>query len=293
MLFWALAFDHRNSFRTEFLGSADAGRIRALKSVILEGLLSAVADGLPEGRAVALVEDEYGSDAAIRARDSGIIVALAVEESGRDEFAFAHTPFQAGLERLDPDFAKALVRYNPDSESAMNGRQREKLLELQAWVAGHGKELMLEVLVPPTPAQLESVGGDRARYDRLLRPSLTVRGVRELAGEGLAPRLWKLEGMGSSDEYAAVAAEIRSDAGCLVLGRGEDRDAVERWLALAAPVPGFMGFAVGRTLWWDPLKAMLEGSIDEGEAAAGIGRNYRELIGVYLAARRAGTPGAS
>jgi myo-inositol catabolism protein IolC len=291
MLLWALAFDHRNSFRTEFLGLSgtarpqDSGLIRACKLLIFEGLLAAVAEGLPEGEPAVLVDDEYGADVAVRAREAGIAVALAVEESGRKELAFAHEPFHAGLERLDPTYAKVLVRYNPDGDADANRRQREKLLALQDWLAGRDTELMLELLVPPEPRQLEAAGGDRERYDMLLRPALTVGAVRELGAAGLAPGLWKLEGMGSSDEYAAVAAEVGPGAGCLVLGRGADRGAVERWLALAAPVPGFTGFAVGRTLWWEPLKAQLAGSLGAAEAATAIGRGYRELIDVYLSAR--------
>jgi 5-dehydro-2-deoxygluconokinase len=41
--------------------------------------------------------------------------------------------------------------------------------------------------------------------------------------------------------------------GCIVLGRGADDAKVREWLAVAASVPGFIGFAVGRTSFWEPL----------------------------------------
>ena len=41
--------------------------------------------------------------------------------------------------------------------------------------------------------------------------------------------------------------------GCIILGRGEDDAKVREWLSIAAAVPGFIGFAVGRTSFWDPL----------------------------------------
>jgi len=121
-----------------------------------------------------------------------------------------------------------------------------------------------------------------------MRPELTVRASAELADGGLTPELWKLEGMATSQEYAAIAAACGADGdptGCLVLGRGADEDAVDQWLSLAAPVSGFVGFAVGRTLWWQPLRDAIDGACSREEAAARIAHNYLRLIGVYLAAQ--------
>ena len=38
-----------------------------------------------------------------------------------------------------------------------------------------------------------------------------------------------------------------------MLGRGENDQKVREWLGTARKVPGFIGFAVGRTVFWDPL----------------------------------------
>ena len=115
-----------------------------------------------------------------------------------------------------------------------------------------------------------------------------MRASAELAASGLTPDLWKLEGMATTHEYSAVAAACRADgdaSGCLVLGRSADEDAVDRRLSLAAPVPGFVGFAVGRTLWWEPLRDAFDGVCVRDEAVSRIAPNYRRLIGVYLAAQ--------
>jgi myo-inositol catabolism protein IolC len=113
-----------------------------------------------------------------------------------------------------------------------------------------------------------------------------VAAIEELRGDDLAPELWKLEGMPSSNAYAAVAeaCEAGADDGpkCLVLGRGADTHAVERWLTLAASVPGFAGFAVGRTIWWQPLRAALDGLTTDHDAEEAIAENYRRMIDVYL-----------
>lgn len=296
---WTLAFDHRNSLRRSFFGitgdvtEADHQRGRDAKAIIFDGVVAAIEQGIPVGQPAVLVDEEYGAEVIARARELGIPTAVPVEASGHAVVRFEHGDegFGPALERLDPTYAKVLVRYNPDGDPHDNRVQRERLALLQRWVRDHGRQWMLELLVPPTPAQTNQCGGDSDVYDANLRPDLTVRASAELADSGLTPELWKLEGMATSGEYAAIAAACGADgerSGCLVLGRGADEEAVDRWLSLAAPVPGFVGFAVGRTLWWNPLRDAMNGTCTPTEAASRIAANYQRLIGVYLLARDGG-----
>ena len=125
---------------------------------------------------------------------------------------------------------------------------------------------MFELLVPPEPAQLEAAGGDRARYDREVRPGLMLAAVKELRESGVEPDLWKIEGLEDREDCARIGAAVRSggrDAvSCVVLGRGADAPAVERWLRAGAGVPGYVGFAVGRTIWWDAVGRYVAGAAD-------------------------------
>ena len=291
---WFMAFDHRNSLRRSFFGidgdatEADHARARHLKSVILDGVLRATEQGIPDGRAAVLVDEEYGADVIARARALGIPTAVPVERSGLALVEFEHGDdgFGPALERRDATYAKVLVRYNPGDDAADRAEQRRRLGLLQAWSTATGRPWMLELLVPPTPEQLAAAGSGDA-FDHDQRPALTVAAAAELAEGGLAPQLWKLEGMATSAEYAAVAAACGADgvtSSCLVLGRGADEAAVDRWLALAAPVSGFGGFAVGRTLWWEPMADATAGRCSDAEAADRIAANYRRLIDVYRSA---------
>lgn len=299
-LLWTMAFDHRNSLRTSFFGltgpegEADRERAVAAKQLVFEALLQAVARGIPAGQPAILIDEEYGADVLTTARRHGIATAVPVEASGNAvlEFAAGDDGFGPALERVDPTYAKVLVRYNPGDDPGARALQLRRLVALQDWVGDHGRQWMLELLVPPTSAQLAATGHDGAaaaeRYDLDVRPALTAAVADEFVAHGLAPQLWKLEGMASADEYAAIAAAAGADgssSGCLVLGRGADEAAVDRWLSLAAPVAGFTGFAVGRTLWWQPLRATLDGTITRDEAVTRIADNYLRLIDVYLDAR--------
>jgi 5-dehydro-2-deoxygluconokinase len=46
-------------------------------------------------------------------------------------------------------------------------------------------------------------------------------------------------------------------------------------------VEGFVGFAIGRSIWWDALKGWLADELDREAAVAQIAQNYLHFIGVY------------
>jgi myo-inositol catabolism protein IolC len=297
MSLFALAFDHRNSFRRDFMGLADPTpeqhrQMVAAKGIVVDALLAAApqvgADG-SGGAAVLLIDQEYGGDFVGRTQAGGVRVAMPVEVSGQRELRYLREgDFDAVLGRYRPDYAKVLIRYNPGGDTAMNARQRAKLRELGGWLTGRPERLMLELLVPPEDRQLAAVGGDRGRFDRELRAGLTAEAIREIGADGLRPRLWKIEGPESRHDAARVAGAVRSvdeTSSCLVLGRGADLAAVRRWLGIAAATDGFAGFAVGRTVWWEALRRYLDDG-DKDAAAAAIARRYLALVREYQAARR-------
>lgn len=57
------------------------------------------------------------------------------------------------------------------------------------------------------------------------------------------------------------------------------------WLATAAAVPGFIGFAVGRTTFWEPLVALRDETISREDAVAEVARRYRQWVDVFGQAR--------
>ena len=295
---YILAFDHRGSFQKKLLGIAgtptaeEAVRITDAKQVIFEGFLRALEDGAPRDAGGLLVDEQYGAEVARRARSEGVIFAMPVEKSGQDEFDFEYgDEFGKHIEEFDPAFAKVLVRLNPESDTEMNAAQIVRLRELSEWLHERDRRFLFELLVPAEPHQLEAVGGDEDRFDRELRPELMLRAIESLQGGGVEPDVWKIEGLHAREDCERVSALVRSGGrdgvACVVLGRGADQAAVDHWLKQGAGVPGYVGFAIGRTIWWDPLKEYLDASLSREDAAGRISENYRRFIDVY----RAGPPG--
>jgi myo-inositol catabolism protein IolC len=287
---FALAFDHRNSFRRDFMhlpGGPTAKQhatMVAAKGVVVDALLTA-APQVDAGSVALLIDHEYGGGFVPKAQAGGIRVAMPVEVSGQRELRYICGGHPDGvIDSCQPDYVKVLIRYNPAGDIAMNARQRARLRELASWLDGRPQQLMLELLVPPEDAQLETVAYDRGRFDREVRAELTVAAIREIADDGLSPRLWKIEGPESREDAAWIAEAVRSaDPGsaCLVLGRGADLAAVRRWLAIAATTDGFTGFAVGRTIWWDALRAYTGGG-DRDAAVNAVATRYLDLVRDYL-----------
>jgi 5-dehydro-2-deoxygluconokinase len=289
-----LAFDHRGSFQKKFFGvqgdptAEETATIADAKRVIAEGLRAALAEGTPAvANAGLLVDEQFGADIAREAKADGIRFAMPVERSGQEEFDFEYgEAFREHIQAFDPTFVKVLVRYNPGGDGAMNARQSARLKLLSDWLHETKRLFLFELLVPATDVQLAAVEGDTGRFDRELRPELMRTAIAELQASGIEPDIWKIEGVDDRGDCEAIASQCR-DAGrdgvaCVVLGRGADDAAVNRWLRAARGVPGYVGFAIGRSIWWDPLKAFVDGEVPRDEAAATIGRNYRAFVNTYL-----------
>ncbi len=290
---YILAFDHRGSFQKKMFGiegeptPEQTETIASAKKLIFEGMLKAVDRGLEAATAGVLVDEQFGSDIPTKARESGLRLAMPVEKSGQDEFDFDYgEDFGAHIERFDPDFSKVLVRFNPDGDPAMNERQLGRLKRLADWLHANDRRFLFELLVPATEEQLASVGGDSDRYDAELRPELMRRAIEAIQNFGIEVDVWKIEGVDEREDAAMLAEQTRSGPGregvvCVVLGRGASTEKVCQWLEAAAPVEGFVGFAIGRSIWWDALKGWLGNELERDAAAAQIAENYQHFISVY------------
>jgi myo-inositol catabolism protein IolC len=293
---YILAFDHRGSFQKKFFGiegepdDEQTAIIADAKHLIFEGLLQAASQGAEPSVTGVLVDEQFGSSVPQEARERGLKLAMPAERSGQNLFDFQYgDDFGEHIESFDPDFTKVLVRYNPDGDSDENRGQLERLKRLSDWLKARDRKFLFELLVPAEPDQLASVGGDADRYDAELRPELMRRAIAEIQAAGIDVDVWKIEGVDERSDCEMLVAQARSGGRdgvtCVVLGRGADDAKVDHWLTQAAPVDGFVGFAIGRSIWWDPLKAYVDGKIERSEGARRIAENYLRFVSVYERAK--------
>ncbi len=286
-------FDHRGSFQSWLFGwkpplsEAQTAEIAVSKRIIYDGFLAALAAGAPRDKSAVLTDEQFGAAVLRDAKAEGIVTACPAEKSGQEEFDFQYgEDFARHIEAFDPTFCKVLVRYNAEGDRALNQRQAARLKRLSDYLAGAKRSyFMFELLVPAEKAQLDALKGDKKAYDLQVRPRLMVQAIRELQQAGVEPDLWKIEGLDRREDCEAIVAAARAGGrdhvGCIVLGRGENDQKVREWLGIARKVPGFIGFAVGRTVFWQPLVDWKANKATRDQAVARIATRYREFVDLY------------
>jgi len=291
---YVLPFDHRGSFQKKMFGWDGAlspeqtAEIASAKRVIYDAFTTAVRAGVPKEKAGILVDEQFGSSILRDANASGYSTSCPAEKSGQDEFDFEYgDDFGKHIEAFHPTFCKVLVRYNPEGDAELNRRQAARLKRLSEYLHGNNSRsrFMFELLVPAEKAQLERFGGNKKAYDLELRPRLMAQTIEQLQEAGVEPDVWKIEGLDRREDcekiVAAARREGRKQVGCIILGRGEDDRKVREWLSIASGVPGFIGFAVGRTSFWDPLVDWRGKKITRDAAVAEIARRYQEFVEIF------------
>ncbi|GHO70726.1 hypothetical protein KSC_096180 [Ktedonobacter sp. SOSP1-52] len=288
-----LPFDHRASYISGLFGWKEplnveqALRVAESKRVIYEGFKKA---RIPKEEAGILVDEQYGVGILREAVQQGTITAVPVEKSGQDEFDFVYgDDFAHHIEAMQPTFAKALVRYNPEGDHMLNQRQTQRLKRLSDYLHQSQHLFLFELLVPAEFHQLELVDQNKDAYDSQLRPRLMVRAIEELRQAGVEPDVWKIEGLDQRADCENIVEVAHrnggQNVGLIVLGRGASQERVIHWLQTAASVPGFIGFAVGRTSFWNAVADFEAKRLSLDAAATQIEQHFEEWNQCFEAGR--------
>ncbi len=292
---YILPFDHRDTIARKFFGkdntrnlsSEEIHFLREFKMLTYKGFKKALEQGIPKENAAILCDEEFGSEVLIDAKNNGYITILTVEKSGEDKLEFEYEDFKAHIEKFKPTFVKILIRYNPEDSKDKKIYQKEKLKEISDFCHEEGYKFLLEVLVIPTKNQLSLVNQDREDFDIKLRPRLSVEIIKDLQNHNIEPDIWKLEGFDSEFEYQEIVDAIkyggRDKVGLVILGRGESEEKVDKWLEIGSKVEDVIGFAVGRTVFWEPIEQFYNGKIGKAQVIEEIAHNFIKFYKIFLA----------
>jgi len=286
-----LPFDHRSSFAKLFgftneeLNSEEKNIITSAKEIIYTAFQRAVDQGISKDEAAILIDEEYGDKIIRDAVGKKYNVILTTEKSGQKEFTFEYgDEFGKHIEKYKPKFVKALIHYNPNDDPLSKMRQQQKLESLSNYCHQNSYKFLLEVLVTPTESQLKNVSGNTQRYETEIRPNLTAKTIEELQNVSVEPDIWKIEGMENEDSYKIVALQAqkeRGNVGIVILGRAQNQDKVEQWIKAGNKIRGVIGFAVGRTIFWEPLTQYKNGNIDKDTTIGKICDNFLHFYNIF------------
>lgn len=255
------------------------------KKIIFKGFLKVAAVRGVENLGI-LVDEDFGKDIHLEARQKGIRNALSTEKSGQQIYAFEYDDWKEHLRNIRPTYAKALVRWVAGEDHLV---QNQRLRELSDFCKQEGFQFLLEPLVFPTAEELESVGGDKKRFDMEVRPRRFADAVAEFHAAGITPDVWKIEGTETKEAMdicsKAVFSGGKPNPEIIILGRGESAAKVDDWLRAGAKSRGVTGFAVGRTIFADALKKLHDGVFSEEAAETEIADWYEHFISVFETAK--------
>lgn len=265
-----LAFDHRSSFRKMFEGENNNEKIKTAKIIVYEAFKKALAYGVSKEEGAILVDEEFGSPILLDAKAQGFTFALTVEKNGQEEFDFEYgEKFGEHIKKYVPTFAKALVRYDPQADNTLNARQLEKLKKLSDYCREERLKLLVELIV-------QGVG---------IPWELEKEAISQFQNFGVEPDVWKLEGLDARQDYEKVVEQAKSggreNISIVILGRGESKEKVEQWIKAGLGIPGVIGFAIGRTIFWEVLSSYNKGAIGKDEAIEVIAQNYLHFYNLF------------
>jgi len=253
-------------------------RIGEAKRVAYNGFLLA-RDRSPNVRefGALLVDAQYASPVVADALEAGLDVGTPAEQAGAFPLAWSTDPFERALTGA---FVKVLVRYRPDDEATVRDGQWQKLDALQTWCRGAGKPLVIEILVARR-------GEAEDEFEAVGRPAMLAGFIREAYRRELTPQFWKIEGTLAREGARTIDRAIAANAACrqIILGKAAEIATIGRWFAAAADSPTASGFAIGRSVFWEPSAAFLSGTKTADQAAAEIAENYLLLVDAWRQSR--------
>jgi 5-dehydro-2-deoxygluconokinase len=269
---YMLAADHRWQWE-EFCDARSIPRTRItdVKRLALDAFLIA-RDTLPGVRAFGalLIDQQYASAIVADALTAGVTVGTPAEKAGAFPLAWSADPFS---DALTGAFVKVLVRYRPDDEERIREGQWAKLDALQAWCRSAGKPLVIEVLVPRRQEAEDE-------FEASGRPAMLAGFIGDAYRRGLTPAFWKIEGTRAPDGARTIDAAIAQVPACrqILLGKAADLGTIAGWFAAAAASTTAVGFAIGRSVFWEPSAAFLSGTTTAEQARADICANYLRVV---------------
>ena len=245
----AFAFDHRNQFfELAQQAGADEARIPRLKQLFVEAVAEVEAARGLHGRIGMLCDDRYGQDALNAATGRGWWIGRPVELPGSNPLVFDRGR-SIGTTLIE--LAAGARRQVPRAVSTPTTRST---------TGSSRKRRSARCTTPCRRAATSCCSRSFRRRRCRASPTPCYRALKRLYNLGIYPEWWKLEPMDAA-QWAAIDALIAErDPYCrgvrAARARAPASTRSRRRFATRAAARTCRGFAVGRTMFQEPSRAM-------------------------------------
>ncbi|MBI4924099.1 MAG: 5-dehydro-2-deoxygluconokinase [Devosia nanyangense] len=263
----ALAIDHRSQL--EDLPGATPAKLTAFKRLAVKAA-ARVAAGRP-GYGM-LIDDKYGRDALFDAGEEGNLwIARPIELPGSRPLRFEFSQDLSRFTEWPVDHCiKVLCFYHPDDAAPLKAEQIERLRQAYDAARRIGRELLIEII---------------ASRNGALGDTTVSRVLSELYDAGLKPDWWKLEPQSSRGAWGEIDRVIEARdpycRGVVLLGLEASEPELERGFAAARSARTVKGFAVGRTIFAEAVRAWLAGTMSDEQAVADMAHRFESLTSIW------------
>ncbi len=280
-MLYILPFDHRGSFMKLINASQpptkrDIQKAKAYKKIIYLAFLKSLKE-VPKKHTAILGDEWLSKDILKDAKKKKIIICNTFEKSGKKEFQFERKDWKKQLQEIKPDYAKILIRYNPKNKK-INLRQAKKLAGFGRYLKNKKAKFLLEIITPNQTREERSSSVSR-KSPISMKPKTILKAIKQLQKKGAHPDIWKLEGINKIKDMKKISKQIKSKI--VILGRGENKKKAEHWLKIAAKFDNVIGFAIGRTIFANPLKDYNNKKTTKEQTINKISKNYINFVKLF------------
>ncbi len=265
MKLYILAFDHRSSFSNLF---KNKNEIEKAKQIIFSAFLKVFNEYKHKENLAILIDEEYGEKVIKKAKQNNIKIYLPIEKSGKNILELEYKDLNE-IKKINPDYIKILIRYNP-LNIEINKKQISVLKKINDFCLKNNFKILLELLVPPEKEDLLLT----KNYDEDLRFQKTKQAIIEIK-DHIKVDLWKLEGF-KKNEWKEITKLINSKI--VFLGRGAEKEKVKEWLIESKNIKNIIGFAIGRTIFLEPIKEYSKKLLNKEKTIQKIAENFKYFI---------------
>lgn len=268
-----LAFDHRRQF-VDMCREAGAplSQIAKAKKLILQAAYQGASalEGKVGGTGI-LADGTFAQDVLndITGKDFWIARPVELPSSRPLRFELGNNVGQAIATWPANHIVKCLVFYHPDDDVGLRNEQEQKVMDLYRACCTTGHELLVEIIPP---------AGSEVKDDTL------SRSIERFYNLGVFPDWWKLPSP-SKAAWQNISDLIKTRApycrGVVLLGLDAPVEALKAGFEAAAGQDICKGFAIGRTLFSEPVKAWLRKDIDDAVFVERVTQNYLEMSALW------------